>query len=83
MTTYTLYNQDGAAATAQEVYDAYTTGVVLLRFNRTYYSATRLDWADSSGGASDETDVVGVVIYTYGGNSGIAVGTVPSQNTPQ
>ena len=81
--TFTLYNQDGVVATAQEVYDAYTSGVVLLRFNRTYYSATRLEWADSSGGASDETDVVCVVIYTYGSDSGIAVGTVPSQNRPQ
>nr|DAP27049.1 MAG TPA: hypothetical protein [Caudoviricetes sp.] len=81
--TFTLYNQDGVVATAQEVYNAYTTGVVLLRIDRSYYSATRLEWADSSGGASDETNVVGVVIYTYGSNSGIAVGTVPGQVTPQ
>lgn len=81
--TITLYNQDGVVATAQEVYDAYTSGVVLLRTGRSYYSATRLDWADSSGGASDETNVVGVVIYTYGSDSGIAVGAVPGQVTPR
>ena len=77
--TFTLYNQDGVAATAQEVYDAYTSGVVLLRIGRLYDSAIRLEWNDSSGGASDETDVVGVVIYTYGSDSGIAVGTVSGQ----
>lgn len=76
MKTYTLYNQDGVVATAQEVYDAYTSGVVLLRSNRTYYSAVGLDWADSSGGASDETDVVGVVIYA-GPIDGITVGAMP------
>ena len=77
--TFTLYNQDGVVATAQEVYDAYTSGVVLLRTGGSYYSATRLEWADSSGGASDETNVVGVVIYTYGSDIGIAVGTVPEE----
>lgn len=79
--TYTLYNQDGVAATAQEVYDAYTSGVVLLRSNGRYYSATRLEWFDSSGGASDETDVVCVLIY-IGPNDVIAVGA-PPQQTPR
>lgn len=76
--TITLYNQDGIAATAQEVYDAYTSGVVLLRSNGTYVSVGRLSWMDSSGQPSDETDVVGVVIYTYGSDTGITVGTVQS-----
>ena len=81
--TITLYNQDGVVATAQEVYDAYTSGIVLLRMNGSYYSTVKLDWADSTGKPSDETDVVGVLIYTAGGGTGVAVGTVPSQNTPR
>lgn len=76
--TFTLYNQDGVVATAQEVYDAYTSGVVLLRSNGTYYSTTILDWVDSSGGASDETDVVGVRVYTLNtSRSCITVGAMP------
>lgn len=77
--TFTLYNQDGVAATAQEVYDAYTSGIVLLRMNGSYYSTVKLVWADSTGKPSDETDVVGVLIYTYGSDTGITVGTVQSQ----
>lgn len=81
--TITLYNQDGVAATAQEVYDAYTSGIVLLRMNGSYYSTVKLDWADSTGEPSDETDVVGVRVYTYGNDTGITVGAVPGQITPQ
>lgn len=75
--TYTLYNQDGAAATAQEVYDAYTSGIVLLRINGYYDSMTGLIWVDSTGKPSDETDVVGVLVYTCSSIDGFTVGAMP------
>lgn len=75
--TITLYNQDGVVATAQEVYDAYTSGVVLLRMNGSYYSTVKLDWVDSTGEPSDETDVVGVRVYAV--NHSITVGAMPEE----
>lgn len=75
--TITLYNQDGVVATAQEVYDAYTSGVVLLRVNGSYYSTVKLDWVDSTGEPSDETDVVGVRVYAV--NRSITVGAMPKE----
>lgn len=76
--TITLYNQDGVAATAQEVYDAYTSGIVLLRTNGMYLSVSELIWKDSSGQSSDETDVVGVRVYDVNRNS-ITVGAMPEE----
>ena len=77
--TFTLYNQDGVVATAQEVYDALMAGTVYLHAENGYHLVTRWYWFDSTGWASDETDVVGVVIYIYGSDIGIAVGTVPEE----
>lgn len=77
--TFTLYNQDGVAVTAQEVYDALMAGTVYLHAQNVYCLVANWQWFDSTGGASDETDVVGVVIYTYGSDIGIAVGTVPEE----
>lgn len=77
--TITLYNQDGVAATAQEVYDAYTSGVVLLHINGLYDLMTSLKWIDSTGKPSDETDVVGVRVYTRNASDGITVGAMPEE----
>lgn len=77
--TITLYNQDGVAATAQEVYDAYTSGIVLLHINGFYDSMTGLKWVDSTGEPSDETDVVGVRVYTRSVSRGITVGAMPEE----
>lgn len=77
--TITLYNQDGVAATAQEVYDAYTSGVVLLHINGLYDLMISLKWVDSTGKPSDETDVVGVQVYTRNASNGITVGAMPEE----
>lgn len=77
--TITLYNQDGVAATAQEVYNAYTSGVVLLHINELYDLMTSLKWVDSTGKPSDETDVAGVRVYTCNVSKGITVGAMPEE----
>lgn len=78
--TYTLYNQDGVAATAQEVYDAYMSGIVLLHINGLYGLVIGLKWVDSTGKPSDETDVVGVWVYSLNASDrGITVGAMPEK----
>ena len=73
--TYTLYNQDGVAVTAQEVYDALMAGTVYLRIKNNYVLVTRWYWFDSTGGASDNNNVVAVGMDA--GNTTITVGTPP------
>ena len=80
MTTYTLYNQDGVAATAQEVYDALMAGTVYLRIENNYALVLQWYWYDSTGGASDDNNVVAVGMLA--GDAEITVGTLPQQ-TPQ
>ena len=77
MKTYTLYNQDGVAATAQEVYDALMAGTVYLYAKNVYSLVIGWRWFDSTGGASDDNNVVAVRVVT--GSTDITVGTVPSQ----
>ena len=76
MTTYTLYNQDGVAATAQEVYDALMAGTVYLRIKNNYALVLQWCWSDSTGGASDDNNVVAVSMYA--GDGEITVGTRPT-----
>lgn len=78
--TYTLYNQDGVAVTAQEVYDALMAGMVYLHAENAYHLVTRWRWSDSTGGGSDDNNVVAVGMDA--GGDTITVGTVPPL-TPQ
>lgn len=80
MTTYTLYNQDGVAATAQEVYDALMAGTVYLHVKNDYVLVMHWYWYDSTGGASDDNNVVTVGMLA--GNTEITVGALP-RPTPQ
>lgn len=73
--TYTLYNQDGVAATAQEVYDALMAGTVYLRIENNYALVLQWRWYDSTGGASDDNNVVAVSMAT--GDTEITVGAPP------
>lgn len=73
--TYTLYNQDGVAATAQEVYDALMAGTVYLYAENVYGLVIGWRWFDSTGGASDDNNVVTVCMST--GNIEITVGAPP------
>ena len=71
---YTLQHTDGTAVTAQEVYDAFASGIVLIdsnSFSGGICLAQKMIWADSSGGMSDPTDVVGCVIFGPFGEIGI------------
>lgn len=73
--TYTLYNQDGVAATAQEVYDALMAGTVYLHAENAYCLVTKWRWSDSTGGASDDNNVIAVGMDA--GGDTITVGTFP------
>lgn len=73
--TYTLYNQDGVAATAQEVYDALMAGTVYLYAENVYKLVIGWRWIDSTGGASDDNNVVGVSMVA--GDIEITVGAPP------
>ena len=73
--TYTLYNQDGVAVTAQEVYDALMAGTVYLHVQNVYYLVIGWRWFDSTGGASDDNNVVAVGMAA--GDIEITVGAPP------
>lgn len=73
--TYTLYNQDGVAVTAQEVYDALMAGTVYLHAQNVYCLVTNWRWFDSTGGASDNNNVVAVGMDV--GDTEITVGASP------
>ena len=73
--TYTLYNQDGVAVTAQEVYDALMAGTVYLHVQNVYYLVIGWRWFDSTGGASDNNNVVAVGMGV--GDIEITVGAPP------
>lgn len=71
---YTLQHTDGTAVTAQEVYDAFTSGIVLIDSSSTNGGlciVQNMIWVDSSGGMSDPTDVVGCVVFGSFGEIGI------------
>lgn len=71
---YTLQHTDGTAVTAQEVYDAFTSGIVLIdsnSFSGGICLVQKMVWVDSSGGMSDPTDVVGCVVIGPFGEIGI------------
>ena len=73
--TYTLYNQDGVAVTAQEVYDALMAGTVYLHEENAYCLVIGWQWSDSTGGASDDNNVIAVRMDAVGGT--ITVGRFP------
>lgn len=75
--TYTLYNQDGVAVTAQEVYDALMAGTVYLHAQNVYCLVTKWQWSDSTGGASDDNNVIAVGMDA--GGDTITVGRFPHQ----
>ena len=76
--TYTITHEDGSAVTAQEVYDAFMSGTVILELAGTdYYEeavASSLRWYGTS-----STTVVGVELKATGiksGNIRIQIGEV-------
>ena len=75
--TYTLQHADGTAVTAQEVYNAFTSGIVLLDDGAGQLGLVKfMYWQDSSGGQSDPTNVVGCEIGNPFTDSLITIGTL-------
>lgn len=74
---YTLQHTDGTAVMAQEVYDAFTSGIVLLDNGAGDLGLVKfMHWEDSSGGQSDPTNVVFCAIRNpFTDNSYITIGT--------
>lgn len=71
---YTLQHTDGTAVTAQEVYDAFTSGIVLIdsnSFSDGICLVQKMIWADSSGGMSDPNDVATCIVIGPFGEIGI------------
>ncbi len=77
-----LYHEDGTEITAQEFYNAFAAGVLLLagQSNVGYLGAvSKMRWVDSSGGATDPTDVVWCACPNpFSSSQGIQIGTNPT-----
>lgn len=60
--------KNGEDVTAQQVYDAFMNGVVLLELEGTGVVAmpTQMQWRDSNGGQNDPNNVVGVRFFLNG-----------------
>lgn len=76
---YTLQHPDGSEVTAQEVYDAFMSGRVILsdQANGANYLATEIQWVDANAGYDDPTNVVWVNIT--GSSETAVVGTRPGE----
>lgn len=77
--SYTLTHEDGSEVTAQEVYDAFMSGVVILEMGNgsgycTEMIVLAIDWQGGTSGNGDPTNVNYVKIYSDGGNIEIGTG---------
>lgn len=75
--TYTLRHPDGSEVTAQEVYDAFMSGLVILSASSGNFLALGINWVDANAGTDDQTNVVAVSVINSKSLS-IKVGTYPS-----
>ena len=78
----TLYTDSGCtvAATAQEVFDACMNGVALITIDGYADMLVLMQWQDADGGATDMTNVAGIVagLITDGGK--VTLGTLASSS---
>lgn len=72
--TYTLQHADGTAVTAQEVYNAFTSGIVLLDFGDIAFTALSIMWVDNNGTNNDPNNVGYAELRTANMNIRIVVG---------
>lgn len=70
---YTLQHVDGTAVTAQEVYDAFMSGPVLLYADMMYLVPTGWSWVDMNSTQDDPTNV-GLVTIMASDNITITIG---------
>ena len=78
--SYYIEKQDGSSITAQEAYDAFMNGTVIVDISSVeapgFAIIQQMFWVDSDGTSTDPNDVVGVV-YAIG-NLSIPIGDVPN-----
>lgn len=79
---YTLQHPDGSEVTAQEVYDAFMSGQVMLFdvSNGVYWIPTSFYWVDANCSKDDPTNVVYAevrYIYSTGSLVSITIGFPP------
>lgn len=79
---YTLQHPDGSTVTAQEAYDAFMSGQVMLHdSNGKYYIPLNFFWCDASANQNDPTNVVYFTIQYFINSSStraVEIGTYPS-----
>ena len=75
--TYTLQHEDGTEVTAQEVYDAFVSGRVILNGSGIVTDIASIQWKNADGNSTDPTAVVYAYVET-GNNLYIDVGTDPT-----
>ena len=69
---YTLQHADGTEVTAQEVYDAFMSGNVIIDFGDTSKGVqmmVKMIWADTNGTQTDPTNVAAVECKLADGTS--------------
>ena len=69
---YTLQHADGTEVTAQEVYDAFMSGNVIIDFGDTRRGVqmmVKMIWADTNGTQTDPTNVAAVECTLADGTS--------------
>lgn len=76
--SYYIEKQDGSLVTAQEAYDAFMNGTVMVDIssvkNPGFVMIQQMFWVDSDGTSTDPNDVVGVIYII--GNVTIPIGDV-------
>lgn len=75
--TYTLQHEDGTEVTAQEVYDAYMSGRVIINGSGFATDVVGIEWTDADGAATDPTAIVYAKVIAGNGEY-IEIGTDPN-----
>lgn len=72
--SYTLQHADGTEVTAQEAYDAFMSGNVIIDFGDIAFTALSIMWVDNNGTNNDPNNVGYAELRTANMNIRIVVG---------
>ena len=72
--SYTLQHADGTEVTAQEAYDAFMSGNVIIDFGDGALTALSIEWVDNNGTNNDPNNVGLVLLSTVNKSIRIVVG---------
>lgn len=72
--SYTLQHADGTEVTAQEAYDAFMSGNVIIDFGDGALTALGIEWIDNNGTNNDPNNVGLVLLSTVNKSIRIVVG---------